>query len=250
MNRPVALCGVSRGFTIVEMMVVLGVLAILLAIAAPVLKSVRDSSIEVAEQAHQRECGALLLHYASDTGGEFPSYGFPGTDLAPVLCPGDGFQLSLYWGQPHHWSCYLHLQGYDATFTAATPSRHNDPSGRMHRCGMPSAFDTLTYTVFAPSHFWRDEDPQRVRDHLPQRWHAVAHPSAKGILLRENRVRQGGPTEPELLNRPVLVWFADGHVRSFDRWGDLNPAVSLRQWLPDPLPVFTTSLGLEGRDVQ
>jgi len=249
MSNLVRRSAASRGFTIIEMLVVLGVLAILISIAAPALKRARDASVEIAEQTHQREAGDLLLHYASDTDGEFPFYGVPGTDRAPVLCPGNSPQVSSYWSQPGSWSSYLFLQGYDTMFTAAPPHRHNDPTGSISRCGMPVAWDALTYTAFAPSHFWREEDPQRVEDHLPQRWHVVAHPSAKGILLRTNHVREVKASDPELLNRPVFVWFADGHVGSFDRWGDLNPAVSLRRYVPEPIPVYTTKLGLQGRDV-
>ena len=55
-----------RGITIVEMLIVIGVIAVLLAILLPALSVARRNALWATSQANLREIGQLLVLYAGD----------------------------------------------------------------------------------------------------------------------------------------------------------------------------------------
>ena len=75
-SRPPARRGVLRGFTLVELLVVIGVIAVLIGILLPSLNRARESARKVQCAANLRSQGQLLVLYANDWGGRYPiSYG-------------------------------------------------------------------------------------------------------------------------------------------------------------------------------
>ncbi len=237
-----------RAFSIVELTVSLSVLAILLALAIPTLRAARASAMELAELVHQRQSGAVLLDYVNDHAGAFPAFGVPGTDRGAVFHNGE-VVIEGYWAQPYWWGAFLETQGYPGRWSMTGPVL--GMAKRTHFAGvdwLAESIDVLTHTAFAPPRFWRPEDPQRVEDQQPQRWDVVAHPSQKGLLLRPNWARDLGRDFLTSQVRSPLIWFADGHSDVVPN-RSLRPAVKLRRYVTDPIPVLTTALGLRGRDV-
>lgn len=61
-----------RGFTLIEVMVVLGIMVTLVAVAVPVGLSMRESSRQALCSGNLRNLGVALQLYAQDNGGVFP----------------------------------------------------------------------------------------------------------------------------------------------------------------------------------
>jgi len=247
----------QRGVSLLELLIVIGAVAVLLAIALPAFRGARSGARELAVMAHQREVGAMLRHYAADRNEAFPFYGERGTNKARLCLPQD-YLASLetkpesdcidapYWQQPIFWALHMRFQGYDMVFAARGPEFQGGPEPAIAQTG---SLDTLTYTAFAPPHFWREEDPQSVEDHLPQRWTTVAFPSQKIILQRPNFLADAPTDAAAYFNADLFAWFADGHGAALRR-GDLLPAAPLRMVSPQGgMPGLTTVDGLRGRDI-
>lgn len=242
-------------FTMVEMVVVLGVLSVLLAILLPALRGARIASLERAELAHQRQVGFVLSFYEKDNAGRFPSFGISGTNDARMEL--DGHVLwgeGAYWEQPFFWGLHAWIEGYaEASMSWWGPARPHPIPTRdqiLHQPNLLSSYassdDVLTYTAFAPPTFWSPSHPQPHSDQAPQRWNTIAFPSQKAILIRHNFARWtiGVDDPPDT----QLLWMADGHGAIRDE-STLGPATTLRFHVPDPIPGLTTLHGLHGRDL-
>ncbi len=63
----------QKGFTLVELMVVVVIIGILVAIAVPVYKSTQDKAEKSACQANQRIIDSAVMQYQLDNSGEYPA---------------------------------------------------------------------------------------------------------------------------------------------------------------------------------
>lgn len=238
-----------------ELMVSIGVIAVLLGILLPALGGARLNAIELAAMAHQREVGALVRQHGFDRQDTFPFFGVPGTDRARLciapddpmiqMFPGAGAPACVdrdYWDQYLYWQSHLRFLGYDTEFVGRPPELERRNGGRSVVLG---TIDMMTWAAFAPPNFFQPDSPQPASDHNVQQWASVAFPSDKVILQRENYVR--APDDAGASGE-TFSWFADGHVERLNM-RDMGPAVAVRLRLfAGGWPGMTTLNGLSGRD--
>jgi prepilin-type N-terminal cleavage/methylation domain-containing protein/prepilin-type processing-associated H-X9-DG protein len=77
-------------FTLVELLVVIGIIAVLVALLLPSLNSARNQAKRVNCLAHLQQCGQALVMYANQNKGNFPPRNAPYN--IPARGPGSGYQ--------------------------------------------------------------------------------------------------------------------------------------------------------------
>lgn len=80
----------QTGFTLVELLVVIGIIAVLVALLLPSLNTARNQAKRVNCLAHLQQCGQALVMYANQNKGMFPPRNAPYN--VPARGPGSGFQ--------------------------------------------------------------------------------------------------------------------------------------------------------------
>ena len=82
MTRPTVRC---RGFTLVEMLIVCGIVVLLVAILLPTVRLLRQASVAAHCASNLRQVGAMIAAYAADNNGEIPAvYGVDRQSLRPM----------------------------------------------------------------------------------------------------------------------------------------------------------------------
>src|SRR2546423_3423825 len=76
-----------RGFTLVELLVVIGIIALLLSILIPVLNKAKERALRVKCAAHLRNVGESLFIYANDNKGKLPQHNGGGYWLWDIPFP-------------------------------------------------------------------------------------------------------------------------------------------------------------------
>jgi prepilin-type N-terminal cleavage/methylation domain-containing protein len=252
----VPVAGRPSGFSLVELLVAISVVAILIAIALPVLSHARGTSRIAARVQTIRQLNAALSTYGEDFRDRFPYFGTPGDPYGPITIRGFEIGGQYFQAQRWHWASAVFPEYY------AAPRHSIEPPERAQYMqqflGYPAfiiaADHQITSTVFARTRFWED-DPgggtawYQSSYFSPTRPTDVAFPALKGLLIADLG-GPGGRPPGWREDFPAPVAFADGSARAVPL-RDLDPDPSRaveRPFGAVPIPVLSTRGGLAGRD--
>jgi type II secretory pathway pseudopilin PulG len=221
---------IACGFSIVELLVCIGVVAVLIGLMLPTLGASKRKAKIVGAQLTAHQCGLLIDMYLTDYRDVYP-LASSGTPTA--ITPGEASRL---WYQP------LILAGYADSVAALDPD--SIKAGKAtYRMSIALAYDDALMIPGSTVAPW----PQVVS---PVRRHEVRYPDSKGAVYQFFVV--GGDPQGFWCCLPVAptgaVAMCDNSVRSgpwtaFVRESDppVENAIGL--------PVYTTWAGRVGRDI-
>jgi len=246
-------------FTLIEVLVAIGIIGILIAIIAPALRGARDSARETVCLANLRTCHTDMQAYL-EAEGQYPF--LPAHEPIDTSPDGDGSEGILtdsHWATSLHWTSALrevapwrpHFESWVCPGAPRAPGRPwaHDPSvPESQRRG--SASYIMSHAFRAGPGLWAPKpptDPDALREFLrPVQAHEVRAPAAKALFY-DHEMAHLDPlaTAAERDARPV--GFADGHAAIRRLSESADP-------VPNPLAggvarrLHDTPRGVRGRD--
>lgn len=236
---------VAPGVTLIELLVVISVIGVLMGIMITSLSSVKGSADLLALLAHQRGADGVLSNYLVDHNGAYPYWGEVGTNYAPFIWD-EEVVSEAHWDQPRYWGLYLNTLGYEG-WASLGPDAHPGSYESIRDSDCPGcgigymSWHMLTNTVYADPVFWHDETAYDKKYFRGLRESDLAHPSAKGILIR-----RGGAIDGAAFVE--IIHFGDGHG-AIVKPDELRPGVVRGGCDYSGFPVYCTVDGVEGRDL-
>lgn len=248
--------GDGSGFSLVELVVVLGIVMVLVSLLMPLLARARLTARELSCVARIRELGNLVSIYATSHDDRFPSALGDGPEITQNRSRWLEYSFQRFSTFPRDpWLRWAGMGPFDEILNCPDYQRFE---------GQPLESDPdyiLTAAAFTEVSYWDPALPESAwRNRLGakvQRHGAAIFPDRKVGLL-EYRVWhghtgvmcEGCPIEGlfhDRSERPGSLWFLDGHVAQI-RGRDAAPYLNRRPFWPQS-PMGTTVWGIAGRDI-
>jgi len=244
-----------RGFTIIELLVCIAVIAVLLALVTPALRKARASAQLAASLSMSRQLVACTALYTTDHDNAFPYLATPGEPFGPIMAG----------GKNAYWNGYFRDQGV-FWMTPMVPGYFSGPRNSIEYVtddGKPinqpwgdsvilSHFQ-LTHTVFARPEFWTDRPSASEHEYdwtllRGTRQDDVRYPSEKGLIMDTLmgwlRPEGEGPDVGPVMS----TGFADGSAAAPIIYARDLDSIVIRPLAAYHFPMFATRDGLGGRD--
>lgn len=256
----------ARAFTLVELLVVIGVVAILMAVTIPAIGRARIRAVQTDYASTARQLNAALSAYTTDYDSTFPYFGVPGDPDAPLTFLGwrPLPPFSYFTGQSWHWVTAIAPEYYDAPRDPRInplPDRYSlhDESAPE---GVIRSLFAMTHAAFArPQYLATDEDPRDPAMLRPTHVGDVLYPASKALFLHVGTEDYGIEfDEHDRSTWKALFGLADGsaHYRIWYRGGSALPpgeqerlnrlTVPFRDHGFTPFHGLGTRYGMAGRD--
>jgi general secretion pathway protein G len=196
----------KRGFTLVEMLVVIGIIAVLAAMLFPVFAAAREKGRSAACVSNLKQLGAAVEIYASDFDDHYPWAKDPADEYHPEI-----------WNDFPVWKAWIpymprlrdtldpYVKNYDVWHCASDTG-----FDYLEDTGLPMPAHPTSFDAFGTSYYYRTEIVFRTM--LVGR----ADRPAEVNLLFDGHGRWHGRTDNEMGKRWNIL-YADGHVKTANR---------------------------------
>lgn len=239
-----------HAFSLIELLVVIGIIAVLIGLAIPVVSSVRMRSFEMKSQSNLSQIGKTIELYT----GEYRSYFF-GTSgpTRPSSVDNQGWVSFPIWGLRVNWPLLVHAvapwnENYEIW---VSPKGDSDPLrdlivGQGIESILPVSYHYSNSFVATPR-VWEDSNEpigdQEIRSIKPS---MVRYPSGKVIAFDAKRayLRHEATLQD---SRPVLL--SDGSSRMVIDTDSTAPAENQLRFNYTPYWYHDTPSGIHGRDL-
>lgn len=251
MRRRATTRAFDTGFTLVELLVTIGVILLVLSLTIPVLKGVRDRGIVAKSLSGHRNIGSMIAGYTIDHGGRHP---FPyirrhGDYAHPFYTASDRLDEGY---EPA--SMALQARIWPSLFAGSSPDivalvyqgRWEPIVGQDVPNGLTGGSFVATSTMFAvPEFFDINSDLANAGQLRATRTTHITHPSSK-MMFEDLETWGRIPARDEAL-RSATFGFADGSADAMSQ-EDFTGDWVLRATAWQVGPGHTTLNGLAGRD--
>lgn len=230
----------KRGTTIVEVLVVIGVLLVLTGLSMPVFSAIRERGRHAADLSKIRSLGASVVGYCNDHRDVVPTV-FPlsaaqSSPRTSMTSPA-GLPRVRGWWQSNAATFHLLLTPTIPT-SSVTAAGLQPPSPTQFEGSLVSTYSDfrLADCLFAAPAYW-----DRATQAGPSQWGAqrltdVRSPSLKGIM---RQARVVSDTTPNVAVNVVMPG-----IKSVALWGDLSASIEVLNDLRPGVPDFFHSGGM------
>jgi prepilin-type N-terminal cleavage/methylation domain-containing protein len=199
-----------RGFTLVEVLLAIGLSALLLVLLLPSLSNMRQRSRQLASMANLRSHGTVLAAYAADWREAFPHFTRPGATFTVIRCEVRDVAIKIVYFESHgRWNYALadayyegdfdHPSFYPPEVTRATAARAG-PTGYFYGCAF-----------IAHPEFWDPLRRRGVNQLRTTRSADVSLPSQKSLLVTDTLLSAGSAGYRP--RRYTGILFVDGSAK-------------------------------------
>lgn len=240
----------QSAFTLVELLVVIGVIAVLIAILLPALAGARSASRQVACLRNMQGIGLVFANYHAESGSIYP-FAVRGQilQLDPPNEGGGGLMWDDPWMLVIYWPTLMHAvapwREYFGAWVCPGSSRDSARPWRLESgAGGMSSYSYARSFQAAPV-LWTpgaEADPEQFR---AVRVSEVQFPASKVLLFDSERAHLT-LHEREKEGGVVPMLFADGHAVALRREDAMPPAKN--PFVDEPATMHDTPSGAMGRD--
>lgn len=196
----------SKGFSLIEVLVTIGIIGVLLAILIPVLAGGRSTAQRTASLANLRSIGQLVHAYTEQYTETYPwaTGGINGCDIKMQFLP--VWQMHLLWPVAMHEV----IPPRELARMTLSPGARRD--GAQRDCGQPTSYH-YSQSFLARPETWSGRSAADESLLRGVTIGMVIHPSSKALMwdwelpYKKEEPRRAGPD----LDEPTPMLFADGH---------------------------------------
>lgn len=239
-----------EAFSLVELLVVITVIAILIAIAAPALRGAIGSARVTRHALTSRQVYMALMSYTEDFHQAFPYYATPGNLFGPITFGGTVVTDGAYFStQRFYWATAL-VPGYIENRALIEPPELAAILAERGRPDLILASTTISSTVHADPRVFTVEWPGQPFDPTvlrATRTHEVTFASDKILLIEWWGTHSIAAQLRVAEDNGFPAVFADGSGQTYSE-AQLIQMPSVQVGAIGNIPVHTTLDGLHGRD--